>query len=190
MTNVAPNHVNVLLLLFIPVFCVVGSLQTNLSLIHPDTDKHMPLVLYFYMQIIVIKWKACCMLQILPLSPSSSRGISVCLCIEAWPLTSMSSWALGENNRSMSLLSLVFSVVLVQVDVVQGSGTLNGSQTKYWETGELEAAPCGVCLYKYKLSMRISPPPQEYDELTEMQVKLEERLQELEANPPRCETRT
>ena len=27
--------------------------------------------------------------------------------------------------------------------------------------------------------------PQEYDELVELQVKLEEKLQELEANPPR-----
>jgi len=27
--------------------------------------------------------------------------------------------------------------------------------------------------------------PQEYDELVEMQVKLEEKIQELEANPPR-----
>lgn len=30
-----------------------------------------------------------------------------------------------------------------------------------------------------------SVPTQEYDELLEMQVKLEEKLQELEANPPR-----
>lgn len=29
------------------------------------------------------------------------------------------------------------------------------------------------------------PSTQEYDELLEMQVKLEEKLQELEANPPR-----
>lgn len=41
-----------------------------------------------------------------------------------------------------------------------------------------------------KMSMLIYLAPQEYDELTEMQVKLEERLQELEANPPRCETHT
>lgn len=37
----------------------------------------------------------------------------------------------------------------------------------------------------------MNPPPlcfvltQEYDELLELQVKLEEKLQELEANPPR-----
>lgn len=37
-----------------------------------------------------------------------------------------------------------------------------------------------TCTYSYRLVF-----VQEYDELVELQVKLEEKLQELEANPPR-----